>query len=139
MEIQTNEQIEKPTKSKRYKRIKNTITIILVVMALAFSVKYGMKFYEIYNNPALVGEWVSVETGQTIEFVNNGQVLLDYIEVGSYIITNPNTMEYTTEGQTFNMYYKLEERSLKWGIDEKEYERFDRKQQWFDLGLDIFS
>lgn len=139
MEIQTNEQIEQPAKNKRYKKIKNTVIIILVVILLGFSIRFGIKFYEIYNNPTLIGEWISEETGKTIEFVDNGQVLVDYMEVGSYIITTPNKMEYTTQGQTFNMHYKLEQRSLIWGIDEEEYERFERKQQWFDLGLDISS
>ncbi|HHT97329.1 MAG TPA: hypothetical protein GXZ90_05490, partial [Clostridiales bacterium] len=105
MEIQTNEQIEQPTKNKRYKKIKNTVIILLFVILLGFSIQYGIKFYEVYNNPTLIGEWISEETGKTIEFVDNGQVLVDYMEIGSYIITSPNKMEYTTQGQTFNMHY----------------------------------
>lgn len=137
MEIQTKQQINQSIKTKKHKKIKNTFSMIALITLLGIIIWFGVEFYGTYNNPTLEGEWVSEETGQTVEFMDNGHILVDYIETGSYIIISPNIMEYTIEGQKFNMYYKLEQRNLIWGVDGEENERFERKQQWFDLGLDI--
>ena len=81
-----------------------------------------------YQNPDLMGEWISKETGRCVTFLENGQVLLeDKNYIPTYVITKPNEMIYTIEDKTFLMEYSLEKRELSWGIKGQDRELFQRK------------
>ena len=145
MEIQTNQQPREPQERKQPKktrvcrRFRKSCIVVLLTALLGISIRSGVKFYDSYQNPLLEGEWISSETGINVEFTKNGKVIVDQVEIGSYVITAPDSMVYHIEDQVFNMHYGLNQRSLIWGIVGEEEEIFERKQEWDHLGLDIFS
>lgn len=99
-----------------------TMQMIIVVTLIGIVVN----FYGHYNHPSLVGKWISAETGKTVDFEENGIVKVDNIITGEYKITNPGLIIYKIEGRTFEMNYKIEERTLVWGLPHEE-EKFERK------------
>ncbi len=119
MEIRTN---VKRHKSKIFIMTITTILIIIVGMVI----KKGMEFYKIYNNPSMIGKWTSLETGIEVEFTEEGIVNVEGVQTGAYIIKPPNLLVYDIEGYTFEMNYKINQRSLTWGLPGEE-ENFERK------------
>lgn len=80
-----------------------------------------------YNiqNVTLQNTWRSEETGQILTFNENEQVEFEgNLGDGIYHILSPNTMEYTIDGKTFKMIYRIEKNKLYWGIDEEHLECF---------------
>lgn len=95
-------------------------------MILGVMVWAAISINEPYSNPPLTGKWISLETGKTVEFTEEGFVNVDQIQTGDYSIKEPNTMIYDVDGYSFEMYYDIKERNLTWGlIGEEEY--FERK------------
>lgn len=99
--------------------------LIISVLAVSFLVLKSMNYYE---NPTLIGKWVSTETGDTIKFTEDENVKVSASSLtGTYHIISPNTMEYTIDGLTFTMYYRIEGRYLYWGMNDEALECFKRK------------
>ena len=142
MELQTNGQPHDrklPKKKKSRRKFRKYYRVILLAAVLGVSISSGVEMYNRYNNPSIEGEWISSETGRTVEFTKSGKVKVEQVQIGTYIMTAPDSMVYHIEDQEFDMYYKLNKRSLIWGIIGEEEELFERKQQWGHFGLDIFS
>lgn len=73
----------------------------------------------------LQNTWQSKETGQILTFTSDGNVnLKGDLPNGIYHIISPNTMEYTVDGKTFQMIYRIVDRTLYWGLDEMSLESF---------------
>ena len=131
MELQTNSQPQdrkQRKKKKSYKKFRKYYIVILLAVVLGVSISNGVEMYNRYNNPSIEGEWISSETGKTVEFTKSGQVKVEQVQLGTYIMTAQDSMVYHIEDQEFNMYYELNKRSLIWGIIGEEEELFERKQ-----------
>ncbi|MEF9960450.1 MAG: hypothetical protein RR448_12285 [Niameybacter sp.] len=82
---------------------------------------------ERYNQPELVGKWVSTETGDVVGFNENGTLSLnDSTQMSTYKILSPNQLLYNIEDKQFEMYYNLEGRILTWGLSVDTVETFKR-------------
>ncbi len=79
-----------------------------------------------YNNPTIIGEWTSQETGKVVEFTRNGMVNVDGVKIGDYTVGSPKHITYEIEGHIFEMDYTIADRKLSWGLP-GEQEIFDRK------------
>ncbi|WP_054742977.1 hypothetical protein [Cellulosilyticum ruminicola] len=87
-----------------------------------------LNFTAAYEQPTLVGTWVSTETDASVKFTEDEHVKLSTSTlIGTYHIISPNTMEYTIDGLTFIMSYHIEGRYLYWGMDEETLECFKRR------------
>lgn len=108
-------------------QLKTILMLVFIVGVLVVSF-FVLDFTADYENPTLVGKWVSTETGATIKFTADEHVNLSTSTLtGTYHIISPNTMEYTIDGLTFTMIYRIEDRYLYWGINEETLECFKRK------------
>lgn len=111
-------------KKRRKKGIIRCLIALSIIMGLlAWAV---LSVAQPYNNPPLIGKWVSLETGKTVEFTEEGWVNVDDMKIGDYSIKEANTMIYQVDGHDFEMYYNIEERNLIWGLKGQE-EYFERK------------
>ena len=100
--------------------IKSIFLIIVSVLVISFFV---LSFVHHYEEPKLIGRWVSTETGVTVKFTKGEKVTISTSPLtGTYHIISPNTMEYTIDDLTFTMYYHIEDRSVYWGLTEAEAE-----------------
>lgn len=98
--------------------------LLIIVIAFFFILKHLQK----RENLVLQRTWQSQETGIILTFTSDHQVVFKSdLPSGIYHIISQNTMEYTTEDQTFLMTYHLEKEKLYWGIDENHLECFDLK------------
>ena len=113
--------------TKHNKHLKRFWMFILIVSVLAISFLI-LETTNDYENPSLIGKWVSTETGITIKFTKDERVIISASSLtGTYHIISPNTMEYTIDGLTFTMFYRIEDRYLYWGMNEEALECFKRK------------
>ncbi|HHX59915.1 MAG TPA: hypothetical protein GX707_04125 [Epulopiscium sp.] len=111
------------------KQKKSNISIIITsifIIIIGIVVREGISFNKTYNNPSMIGQWLSQQTGKVVEFTDVGIVNVDQIKAGEYSIKSENLLVYTIEGHTFEMNYKIEKRNLTWGLAGEE-EKFDRK------------
>lgn len=113
------------TKHKKHLRKALMFIFIVGVLAASFLILNATNDYE---NPSLIGKWVSTETGTTIKFTQDERVIISASALtGTYHIISPNTMEYTIDGLTFTMLYRIDDRYLYWGMSEEALECFKRK------------
>lgn len=118
--------MELRTNTKQKKSISTKIRAIVLIVMIGIITWKGLEFNKTYNNPLIIGKWISNETGKEVEFTQDGMVNVDKIKAGDYIISSPNLLVYDIEGYTFEMNYKINQRSLVWGIPGAE-EKFERK------------
>lgn len=112
---------------KNQTQLKIVFMLVFIVGVLAVSF-FVLDFTSTYENPGLVGKWVSTETGESIKFTEDEHVKLSSSTLtGTYHIISPNTMEYTIDGLTFTMFYRIEDRYLYWGMNEETLECFKRR------------
>lgn len=113
--------------SRRRKKSKRPMMIIMALMIIiSLIIGAVMTFKAHYNNPSLIGKWISEETGKVVEFTEDGVLIVDELKTGKYILESPQVMIYEVEGYTFEMEYHINQRSLVWGLPE-EKEKFERK------------
>lgn len=130
MELKTNQQPQErkqPKKSRVCRKFKKSCKTLFLTVVLGISIWGGIESYKEYQNPSIEGRWVSDETGKTIEFTESGEVKVDKVQTGTYLINAPDMMAYHIEGHEFNMYYELNKRNLTWGVIGEEEELFKRK------------
>lgn len=115
-------------KRPRRRKLKKSAIVIMIVfmMVIGGGAFFIADFFEGYNNPPIIGEWVSEDTGKVVEFKSNGLVKVDGEKAGTYEITSPALITYEIEGHTFHMPYAINERHLVWGLPGEE-ENFERK------------
>lgn len=115
----------KSTKNKK----KNSISRIIIGTMCLLGIGGGCLYtIEQYNEPKLVGTWISKETGEEVTFNSDGTMTLnEVIESPTYQILSPSKMLYNIEEKQFEMYYNLDGRILSWGLNENNIENFDRK------------
>ena len=111
-------------RQRKSKRPVIILTALIIIVVL--TVKGVMEFRGHYNNPSLLGEWVSEETGKTIKFTEKGIVNVDDLKTGQYIIESPGLIIYEVEGHTFEMTYDIKQRTLLLGLVGQE-EKFEIK------------
>lgn len=112
-------------KNKKAKSISRILIGTVCLLGLGSGALYTL---EAYNNPSLVGKWVSDETGELVVFNEDGTVsVAGEIDSPTYQKLTPNKMLYHIEGKQFEMYYNLEGRTLVWGMNEENTESFTRK------------
>ncbi|MGL4798833.1 MAG: hypothetical protein ACRCWY_05470 [Cellulosilyticaceae bacterium] len=103
-------------------RLTMCVSILVIFCAVTL---YGI---HTYTNPSIYGKWCSLETNKTIEFKKDGKVILeDSSQKPTFKLLEPHQMSYSVEQKVFDMYYALEGRELKWGMDETNVESFKRK------------
>lgn len=102
------------------------VTILVLLVIIGVVMQIAANFYAEYNNPSLIGEWISEETGKIVGFEESGNVKVDNLITGDYTIASPGLIIYEIEGYTFEMDYTIEDRSLIWGLPGEE-EKFERK------------
>lgn len=113
--------------TKHYRPQKKLWMLLLIVSVLAVSF-LTLGSMNDYENPSLIGKWLSTETGSTVKFTEDERVVLSASSLtGTYHIISPNMMEYTIDGLTFTMSYRIEGRYLYWGINDEALECFKRK------------
>ena len=127
MELQLNTRgmVKRHKVKRRYK--KNPRRIIFLIIILGVMIWGGIKLFDYYTYPPLIGKWVSQETGKTVYFTDKGTVKVDKQEQGVYTIDSPNLMKYDIDGYTFDMIYEIDGRVLTWGEEGEELEVFERK------------
>ena len=109
---------------KIQKKIILAICGLTAIFILCFLV---LKFMYTIQNTTLQSTWRSEETGQVLTFTNDNLVQFEGdLSSGIYHILSPGTMEYTIDGKTFQMLYRIEKNKLYWGIDEAHLESFVR-------------
>ncbi len=106
--------------------INKKIMLIIGSIGLMIIICFGvLKFMDGYQHITLQSTWQSEETSQVLTFTSDGRVKFNgNLPSGTYYIISPNKMEYTINGQTFQMVYKIEEQKLYWGLDEQSMERY---------------
>lgn len=101
----------------------------LILIALCLILAICFSFLKImYNrqNITLQNTWQSTETGQILSFNVDGSVDIKGKPLNAiYHIISPNRMEYTVDGKTFQMIYRIEDAILYWGLSEMSLERFE--------------
>lgn len=102
------------------------VVICLVISVVVGSgILYGVQQY---NNPTIFGKWQSEETNYSVDFNENGTVVLEKSEYNpTFAIISPNKMNYTIDEKVFEMYYHIDGRTLYWGQTEDTLETFKRK------------
>lgn len=118
--------MQKKKKVKKVKRKRRIIRATIFAMIVGAILGIGLEFKRQYNNPPLVGTWISRETDKEVEFTQDGRVNVDKIEIGAYVIALPDLIIYEIEGQTFEMNYRISNRNMVWSLLGEE-EIFDRK------------
>lgn len=109
---------------KRKSRCRGIIIILLVIALLSISF-LCLAVLKQKETTSLVGTWTSEETGVVLTFTKEGKVTFkDNLSQGIYRIISPNTIEYTIDNMSFEMFYTIEEGKLYWGIDEENKETF---------------
>ena len=111
-------------KNRKYKV--SVLTIALIVVIVGGLLWGGLDYNKRYNTPSLTGKWISQETGKEVGFTEDGDVMVEGVKTGAYIIKAPDVIIYDIEGHTFEMNYKIKQRSLVWGLSGEE-EHFERK------------
>lgn len=107
---------------KANRKIALVIIALCTIIIVCFSI---LKLAYRRQDITLQGIWQSKETGQIVTFTSDGNVNLEGdLPNGIYHIISPNTMEYTVDGKTFQMIYRIVDRTLYWGLDEMSLESF---------------
>jgi hypothetical protein len=101
------------------------MVLLIFIMLISTAVIHQIGAYQ---SPDLIGTWISKESGLSVTFQEDGQVLVEGKSyTPKYILTKPNQMFYTIEDKTFVMEYALEGRELYWFIEGENEEVFSRK------------
>lgn len=102
-------------------------TLILIALCLILAICFiFLKIMYNRQNITLQNTWQSTETGQILSFNVDGSVDIKGKSLNSvYHIISPNRMEYTVDGKTFQMTYRIEDTTLYWGLSEMSLERFE--------------
>ncbi|PHV70662.1 hypothetical protein CS063_09015 [Sporanaerobium hydrogeniformans] len=110
------------------KGYQNNIIWGIFIISIIFIGYWMLSASENYSTPTLVGKWKSQETGHTITFTEEGEVLKEgKTLLGTYHILSPNQLEYQIDDKTFVMIYQIEGRELSWGETTSSLEVFTRK------------
>ena len=106
------------------KKIILAVCGLTTIFILCFLV---LKFMYTIQNTTLQSTWRSEETGQVLTFTEHNSVEFEgNLPSGIYHILSPSTMEYTIDGKTFQMLYRIEKNKLYWGLDKDHLECFVR-------------
>ncbi|MGL4362562.1 MAG: hypothetical protein ACRCSG_04730 [Cellulosilyticaceae bacterium] len=113
---------KKNSRHRRRARVTNFIIFISIIMIVCTGTLFSVQNY---GNPNLYGKWKSEETNKTIQIKKNGQIQMkDTGKIGKFIILSSDTMSYTVDDKTFNMFYQLNGRQLEWGLSQLTPETF---------------
>lgn len=116
------------SQKKHRKRKWHLNRLTIGIIAIIFLCAGTLYLIHTYNQSRIYGRWQSQETQKIVEFKKNGKVLLKTKGAeGEFVLLAPNKMTYTIDGRVFEMYYKVDRRTLEWGIDEEDPEIFKRK------------
>lgn len=86
-----------------------------------------LKLTYLSQNAVLQSKWRSEETGQVLTFTEDNKVKLENSKAtGIYYIRTPEKMEYTIEGKSFQMIYRIDGNKLYWGLDSENLECFSK-------------
>ncbi|MBE6023477.1 MAG: hypothetical protein E7231_09620 [Cellulosilyticum sp.] len=106
------------------------IGVICALILIFICCFFMLKFMYNMQNTTLQSTWKSDETGQILSFTPDNRVVFDGgSSNGIYYILSTDTMEYTIEGQTFQMMYYIKDQKLYWGIDKNHLECFTKR--WY--------
>lgn len=114
---------------KKYNKSPRSLKQMILVTVILIGCGTGSLYLiDTYNNPNLYGKWISTETLEEVVFNRDGTVTLkDAPYIPKFQIIAPDKMLYTIEDKEFDTYYKLEGRSLYWGLSKEQVEVFKRK------------
>lgn len=110
-------------KKKRRKILVGRVIFALFLLGLlVFSI------FKLLTNDSLYDKWESTESSTIVKFYKNGKVKIEGEDISAnFLLLNEDKMEYTVEGKKFNMYYKVDDDLLYWGVNLDNLEKFTRK------------
>lgn len=110
------------------KRRLHATRLFMCISALILFCLVTLYMLYTYNQPRLYGRWQSQETNKIVSFKKDGTVILEDINKKcEFTLLSPNKMTYIIDDRLFEMYYELDGRQLKWGMNKESLEVFKRK------------